>query len=316
MQYVDHRLWVAAAILCCLASAMDSFADDSNPVESAREALNAQSRQKISRDVKLSRKTLFGDGESADDWWQVRYFRDGQRLDVEVKQFEKDKIVPVFRARAIWTDEGWVTRETNAPSGTNGQRVAVSKAPDARNQVLLRPWALPIFEGILSGDQKSAISIVLDANPTVDTDMIGGIKCVELTANTQAGQYIVWLDAAAGMLPRKIKQHNEGKTLPEHLRSIPQPVVMDVEISDIKIECLDGQYVITGATESGRITSKDKVISDWRYVAESQKTEVNPRFDAKAFVMDGIPEGAGLLNEDDPDTRYMWKAGKAIKVYE
>lgn len=315
VQHLQCRIWLATTLLCSLASMATSFAGDSDAVETARKALDARSQQKISRDVDLHLTQVAENGPS-DARWSIHYLRDGQRIDVEVKQFEKGNIAPVFRARAIWTDEGFVSRETNEPSGTNGQRVGVSKVPDARNRVVMRPWALPIFEGILSPDEKSAVSLVLNSNPTVDADVIAGTKCVKLTASTQTGQYTVWLDEAAGMLPRKIKLHNEGKTLSEGWRSKPQPVVMDVEISDIKIERLNGQYVITGVAESGRITSKDKTISDWHYVAESRTTEVNPQFDAEAFVMDGIPDGAGVLNVDDPNMPYMWKGGKAVPVYQ
>ena len=321
----DSLNWITAGMLCGAALLMFAgsvcvgrMADAAFTADSLLEAmLRVESeRPPVAMDLNIQRHTP-RDPCGVVHRYSSKYISDGSRFDVTVEQYEHDlgasKESLVMNKRAVWDGQMYASREHSTILGVStyvGGTGKYAKAPPIRQNKWAAPWA----DAIPIGDYVSVAELLASsANAVLSPKMenVDGFATYVLESRNQRGLYRVWVDAENGFIPRKITVRRQKNDL--HRDGPLRGGTVEIEISGVEIQKVGGHYVVTSSTVNERVLFRDMLIQSQTLDVKRENIEWNPDFEKMgAFVIDGIPEGAKVLNFDFPDVPHIWADGRPI----
>ena len=257
---------------------------------------------------------------------KVKLFVDGRKYDSSYEdiKYMKGKAMPKVLSRRIWNGEQYVMRqnygEANIPAvmTSNNDNIAQGR----RN--------LYIYGSYLDGflvDNINIVETMLKSNNTIrdKKESILGDECFVIESDSQNGHFILWVDENAGYNIRKaiIKLNSNAlyssKSLSKNApkgnikHNIPKLDMVELELKDVKILKIEGNYIPVAGTLIRTNTYDNGKINRVQYTTNREDIQLNPDFDKLgAFVMDGIPNGTRVYNQEMQGIRYIWQDGKAI----
>jgi peroxiredoxin len=254
---------------------------------------------------------------------------DGQRFDAACTRFDQTDGVtrPTWETRDIWTGEQFLHRQRDL----SGERVTASVSRDVtRNRrVMHNMWVGGFLDGLLVGDTKHVARLLKESPSTHLADQmqdVAGYACFVLDAKLPSGTYKLWVDPSCGFNIRKATVHKtagdvlDGKPLPIQFGlsgrtlSEVQLVVEDVEIARLE----DHYFPVSGALISTWVCGA-KGRSRTRITSRRSNIRFGPDFKKLgAFVMDKIPNGTLVIDDDDKESKtfYRWWNGRPITADE
>jgi len=254
---------------------------------------------------------------------------DGKRFDAACTRFDQTDGVtrPTWENRDIWTGEQFLHRQRHLSGG----QVTASVSRDvARNRrVMHNMWVGGFLDGLLVGD-TGHVARLLEESPSTrlaeKMQEVGGCACFVLEAKLASGTYKLWVDPSCGFNIRKATVH---KTTGDVLDGEPLPIQsplsdrtlseVQLVVDDVKIAKLDGRYFpVSGAMTSTWVYGA-KGCSRLRITSTRSDIRFNPDFGKLcAFVMDKIPNGTLVIDDDDEEgtTFYRWWNGRPIPADE
>ncbi len=189
---------------------------------------------------------------------------------------------------------------------------------------------LGVLSGIIRGDDGASIVDVFRSCPDLEMEgdmaTIDGHKTYVLRADTDNGEYTLWLDPESGFLPRQIHVCKEGDDLyygkplshvsEERLRSglpvAPQKKKWTHLVRSVKLQRIGGHNVITGFSSENNVEYVTGGKSFLKGNLQVTGVEVAPDFDGiDAFEMDLI-EGATLIARANQGPPLEWREGQAV----
>ncbi|UCG48488.1 MAG: hypothetical protein JSU94_01680 [Phycisphaerales bacterium] len=311
-------LWGAALPMYAGSVCVGQMTDPAFTVKSLLEAmLRAESeRPPVAMDLNIQRHTP-RDPCGVVHRYSSKYITDGTRFDVTVEQHEYDlgasKETLVMNKRAVWDGQMYASRENSTILGVSTYVAGTGKygkVPPIRQNKWAAPWA----DAIPIGDYVSVAQLLASsANAVLAPKMenIDGFATYVLESRNKRGLYRVWVDPENGFVPRKITVRREKNDL--HRDGPLRGGTVEIEISGVQIEKVGGHYVVTKSTVNERVLFRERLIESQTLDVKRENIEWNPDFEKMgAFVIDGIPEGAKVLNFDFPDLPHIWADGRAI----
>jgi len=254
---------------------------------------------------------------------------DGKRFDAACTRFKQiDGVTrPTWENRDIWTGEQFLHRQRDL----SGEWVTASVSRDVtRNRrVMHNMWVGGFLDGLLVGDTKH-VARLLEESPSTrlaeKMQEVGGCACFVLEAKLASGTYKLWVDPSCGFNIRKAAVH---KTTGDMLDRAPLPVQFDLSgrtltevqlvVEDVKIAKLGDRYFpVSGAMTSTWVYGA-KGCSRMRVTSRRSDIRFNPDFQKLgAFLMDKIPNGTLVFDDDDEEGRtfYRWWNGRPVAADE
>jgi hypothetical protein len=268
------------------------------------------------------------------------YFRDRNRASILAK-FERldapDKLIGNYLNRSILGPDNMQPEETLLFQSW-------PQRPQNEWYILIdRSPATPIpaigadsseMWGFVLGTSASPLTTVLAQATTLSTtsEQTGGRQTHVITAKTPYGTHIIWLDADAGYLPRRIGIHKDATDLEDKLplgspplKSLPNSVHIYPNVAaeswDFTVEIenarLSDVFVPASATSTESRAFVDGQIATRKAVCTREGIDLNPDFAAlHAFTLD-VPDGTRVIpmeKEKPEDQNYEWRHGHVVEA--
>lgn len=266
----------------------------------------------------------------------VQYRIDGRRIDIVTNRFAPDKsgqlISDDFSTRRFFN--GTVAFFSQNSAGF--QTFTLQSPESVQMDATFVPAHGNSLDGYFSHNNRDGhwtVVLEKEINRVVLSDkneMIEGISCLVLKADTSCGNYTLWLDPQEKYCLRKahiIMDSNDrvwGKLLKES--SIPLQCYgpdnrryfqsMEVILSVVKTETVDGKTIPVEGLYAEHWTFNDGSRMDNQYQIRRCNIAFNPDFSALgAFVMN-MPEGTVFQEALGSGNykKYTWSQGKLIPV--
>jgi hypothetical protein len=208
--------------------------------------------------------------------------------------------------------------------------VTYEDASDDAVQGFARQNETRVLNGCLTVDSGRSLSqLMREASPKMEpeTVLVDGHATYVVTSKGPLGTHTMWLDPAAGFLPRRIRCEKRGSDLfagqpvgeipargdAEHRRPNKPMAGCDYEIDHIKIEQIDEKPFIVGYHETtvylyqggDQFTSRNEV--------SLSQADLDPPEDALKLTME-IPNGTSVHVYNYPQIDCEWKDGQVVKV--
>ena|GEM_PF-5195059 len=227
--------------------------------------------------------------------------------------------------RNLWNGKQYQFRQQAKARDSAQIWASVGTSAERKQRVrgfLASPFAGGFLSGMVLGDNDNIGAILKNSTTTISDTMetVGQNPCHVLESRPENGHYKVWIDPAHGFNIRKAVITREpgdihfGSKLPKGLTiKGRQFVKRQIELDKIEIQNIEGRHIITSGTMvcTDFFTDGSKDCQYWE--AERPNIQLDPDFEKLgAFVMDGIPEGTPVENEDFPGIAYMWNGREAI----
>ena len=188
-----------------------------------------------------------------------------------------------------------------------------------------------IAEGYVLGDDRIRLPDILRSSLTLevrnDRPEIDGHLTYVLESQGQSGKIKLWLDPQSGFHPRRIEVHKSGKDLLDgrpvsstrsRVNIVPNKQLekYSVVIDSVKIEEINGVFVMTGANTTETRTYSDGYEVRTSYDFKRSKIDLNPDFNALKPFEIKCPDGTPVSDQDFPVGRFMVLGGKIVPAEE
>jgi beta-lactamase regulating signal transducer with metallopeptidase domain/Leucine-rich repeat (LRR) protein len=279
--------------------------------------------------------TTAGSFEESDEGW---YHKDGERFDfgsTGLKDSPEGE-VPIRRKWVI--SDGFEVHYaygTSAGYPVKPPRTAFCRILPADKENFTRAVRASLhyksfLSGAIPGDGGATIVDILRGCPNVElgreTETIAGHQTRVLRADTENGEYTVWLDHESGFLPRQVRVHKEGDDLlwgkpvsyiPEDrvragLRVLPETKSWTLVLNSVKVATIGEHHAITGFSLEKRSEYITGGHNRLRMRVDVTDVELTPNFDnTDAFVMD-LPDGTLIFDLDNRGKELSWHEGQVV----
>ena len=223
----------------------------------------------------------------------------------------------------IWDGTRYWGWQASLREGT--RRASVKEPADGLNRLLYDPTVGAFLDGRLTHNFDGTWMELLADDPSLKAlgeSKVDGCFCMGLSAHTSHGDYEIWLDPAAGFVPRHVwvELDADDTAWGEVLGEI-QDAGLDqrftgitVEVKDVKVDNLDGVWFpVAGALETNYTFSDGTSVRALTEVTRS-KVRFSPDFGAEgAFTVD-FREGESVEYRYSNDVRlhYVWTSGALV----
>ena len=274
------------------------------------------------------------DGEIVSSWpisptyYELRV--DGERVHVLHPGNSRRHEPPAWRA--MWTgnqylERSWPNRPQSIYAGS------VSNNEIRRSRIRIANWHLWFLMGISEVQAHHIAMILKQADDlTLGSSMedVDGHACYVVEASSEDGRFTVYVDPDYGFNIRRMLIEMSldeiqyvyplrwGRFEFHHSEEGAGEIVkIRAEMSDVVLKKQGEFFVPVEGQMTIERTRYDGSVTRYGYTARRSEIVWNPDFKKlKAFIMDGIPEGASIqvidLFPDMPDGHYIWKKGKAV----
>jgi len=164
--------------------------------------------------------------------------------------------------------------------------------------------------GICSGDYDQIDSILSKARSisvSDKKDMIAGSECYVIEADTDRGNYKVWIDPKHGYNIAQVEIQREKGDLFNHKERVKKS--MSFSLKNVRFEKISGVWIPMEADMQLVQDGQGEVIK-WHH--KRVEMVLNPDFKALgSFVPDDIPNGTPVSSRDFRGS-YIWENGKPV----
>jgi hypothetical protein len=150
-----------------------------------------------------------------------------------------------------------------------------------------------------------------------------------LEATGKWGAHTLWLDSAAGLLPRRIEQRKKGadwtspgmpmNSLPPYSETRFYPAAKATEVAliidGVQIERFGATDLLTGFTIRDTIRFDNGQSVTWTGTTRVRDVKLNPGFatDDPFRITSPVPDGAAVHVFDAPNIAFEWRGGKIVR---
>ena len=327
MKYTIRIIYI---VLICLSSI--GYSGQSITINELLDRYNQT--QKDSQAKYIKSETIRKDEDSLADepkWYicKLEYYTDGTRIDLTKGKWisiadknDRNFYDSSYSTRLIWDEDTWY--EYKKPKIIEDGRVFISTNENWKNDSLFGNESIPL-EGYIIGNTKTISSIFHEADEIKlhDTkEIINGILCYVLEADTEYGNHKIWIDPEHGynICQAEVVRTNDdlyfGKPLSkikvsaDYTQNIklsegipPIPIGSRTEVAfimnNVKFQDYNGLWIpISGdwqettTYENGRVTKKS-------FNHSLIELEISPDFEAVHAFEPNIPNGTLVRIENE-----------------
>jgi hypothetical protein len=328
--------WFIAGILAVAVAGSSASAGDLTPTQALAEYERSLARYVRSTFTAETRTAYHGfalpEGtvteESSHQVW-----RDGNRWKLLLKEThrspDKGKIHTGTRSeeRVFAGKGGLVVGLT--PDGRAANVFGWMDELSEQDRQMIAPYWYAVVFGYLDNNGGESLASILRASRLkVRTETVGGRALVALEGVGTWGTHTVWLDPAAGYLPRRIEQRKEsGDWLLRNqpISSFPKMQSPLYPQAKIKSRVLTMDVIESAGTGADTVATGLAMAETTHFDSGSPvtlKTTVRfyglalpdaPLSDDTFRVNTVIPDGTPVTALDNPTINYEWQDGKAVK---
>lgn len=255
--------------------------------------------------------------------------QDGERIDLQWTNYvitRKGK-EPAYTKRGIWTGKQFQFRQQQVVDTTREPpaqiQPSVSTDSGEAQGMLTYTGGGAHLQGIFPGDVVSVVQVAQEQDAQTrlraDTEEVAGSPCYVLECDSKRGHYVLWVDPAQGYAIAKATVDKSAGNLwyDESLEAAPAKgqdlVSVHAELSETTVQKIGDTFVPVSGKLVVEEVHGDGTHRTSSYVATRSNIQLNPDFSSMtAFVMDGIPDGTVVWNEDFPGLPWVWMNGAAV----